>query len=95
MSTNWEAVELQGTIDKLHKENEQLKGQLQDYKDDFARAYETPCEDEKHCTCVPALLKRSEVAEEALEKIDYRGGICPYFIAEEALKQITKLGKGG
>jgi len=43
--------------------NEELRWRLSDWQDSFTTAWKTPCPDEVHCSCVPALRVKLDKIE--------------------------------
>ena len=62
-------------LDKAKAKIKQLKFELADIKASWRVEMNTPCDDEKHCTCVPALRQRNkqlEAEKDQWEKRFYR-----------------------
>lgn len=64
-------IALRNAASALFDEVERLRKENADLKEYYANIMETSCrEDEKHCTCVPALRYNLDHAVKALEAID-------------------------
>jgi hypothetical protein len=59
------ATQLDKDIDALLSDYERLTLELEDIKQSYRQSINSPCPDEQHCTCLPALRSEVERLQEA------------------------------